>query len=1383
MRHSVALLLVLQLLLLLEAVLGDNPTILPSANIVGPVTDRMNCVLHNLLTTFCSMAVCPADTYMASSALRYVWGITYSFTAPVSGVYTFSTANPAATCIDTYLAVQLGGNTATKVCNNDISATDKASALNFALLQGQTANILVAENAGECSGQWITSLEIRLITVAPTLSPTTSLPTLAPTTSLPTLAPTTSLPTQSPSKAPTTSKPTQSPSKAPTTSLPTQSPSKNPTTSKPTQSPTASPTTSRPTMAPTTSLPTTAPTTSQPTTSPTHSPTFYCRPGTYSESGYGSSADDCVLCPAGTYDTAEAGAPGLRLTCANNQACALDFWCGAGAVLGETYVRVVSHPDVTESVVVASTRQLEVEFTKLVGQGLELRVFTNEDAIQLALPELSVPASASTFVVSFIVDANKLRSAAGDDTNEYLLHVHVEGKYAGESAYTFRSDVSVDIQLVSVVINPSEFAYSLLIGEEYSASLALRPVAEILNPLCSDTLVYNASVEAGSQLLRVEAATLLDAELPPGFGSSFAFAVDLTQVAPSTDFSRGARLLRTHVAFRMRLWPMDITFERFVNVSVRVLELCPPGTTSLSGTNEVGCTPCEDGTYQPSHGTARCFPVGPGQEVNAARTDAVQCRVGTFSSAQTQLCVACPRGTYAAAAGSSFCQACPAGTFPTTLHEGAASPEDCTTDELQGGFKNADGRFQLCPAGTTCDFDGATVATLKVNPGFFRTSNASLDVRACRPQHCEPAEPTRRALAAYDPARYTEYCSPNHQGHMCETCRAGFTRRGEFGTCQLCDAGTSSADAARAAGGLVALVVAALALSLGMVLRSYVFWRPKPFILEEQPHEAPRRSHFRRLGGLLDRLDAGSTPLKITIGYFQVVAGMALALGDYLPAYFASIAQFFSLLSLDLVRIFNFGCALPSQGHFSSLLFATLLPLGFFAVLLAAERAAARVVEHTQALHVGFMNLYLWVLFLIYPSTAKTIFETFSCTEFDDGLAFVRADLAVDCASEAYRGMVAYGVAAVLVYVLGVPVLFYRLLDRQRFQLNACPEFEQGISLAYREKNIQVQGTRLLWSGYAPSRYNFEVFELCRKLFQTSLFVFVSQDSAAQVVSLLVVCAVVIVVMGWSNPYVKKVHTGLAQWAQWNIFAIAFVALLNRVGATSSAERAAVYVLLLLCLVSVPLMALVILLRAAKPSQYASKALSKVLEQDSPSVGLMPASSLDRGRAVVKSRLDRLQSQRKRGDDYANSGITELQRIVSELRSVDELARHRLLSSLNVLIKTLAQEAEVAKLEHNMLKNRESETDKLRNKIAQLAEENEGLVLATMMAEDNLVEKQEYYREEIDRIAAEQKEREGQGDEEMAATQVARKSGRLTGGLKRAAAVGKRSPKSPRLGL
>ncbi|KAH9255746.1 hypothetical protein BASA81_006140 [Batrachochytrium salamandrivorans] len=1153
-----------------------------------------------------------------------------------------------------------------------------------------------------------------LPTATPTTSVPTQTPTQSPTTSIPTQSPTTSVPTQSPSKAPTTSKPTLAPTTSKPTQSPTTSPSKSPTTSKPTHSPSTSPTTSMPTQspskAPTTSKPTLAPSTSKPTQSPTSSPTFQCHAGTYSTDGYDTPVEQCVKCPAGWYDQ-----PGTRFRkdCDDLTLCQeLDHWCGAGAVLGESFVPIFTHTNVDSTLVVASKSEFTVQYTKLVME--HMRVYADPALLPKGVTlvkNISSPATEAVFAVTFAIEADMLEGLTGDGANIFNDQIKLFGRYNSdpvEDGPTFNSLVSINIQLVSVVVNPEQYAYSLMIGSKYSSELSPLPVSEVINPLCENDLVYEARIcDEGLLAFAPGAVTQATITSDQGSGNKMEFVVDLERAAVQEDWSLDARLVKTCISFNMTLVPLGVSFVKNITVDVKVLQLCPAGTTSASGTNEFGCDRCAERTYQPNPGSAICFPVSPGSEVNADRTAMVECAVGFMSTAQTLGCVACPLGSYSDVVGSSVCKPCPSTTFPTTLRNGSSSLDDCTTDARQGGFKNAASEFQPCPAGTTCDFPGAQVETIKVDPGFYRTRNTSLDVRACRKNFCVPGYyggQARRALdEAYSAQDDAQYCTPHHRGHLCAICETGYVHRGEFRLCETCAEETAVADARRMAGLFVAFFAVVVVLGAGVVLRSYERFKPRPFIPYEEAEDDARRapSCARTLGRALGWLDTAGTPLKITIGYYQVIAGMAIPLRDYLPDYFQRLADFFSLLSLDFVKVFDFGCSMPDQSHLSSLLLATLLPLGCFLALLALERLLRSYVAHADILHIGFMNLYLWILFVIYPSVAKTIFQTFDCIWFDDGMAFIEVDPQIRCGGEQYRVLFAYGVFSIIACVVGVPAWFYYILDKQRFQLDACPGFEPRLSLAYREKNLQVQGTSMLWAGYAPKRYNFEVFEFVRKLFQTSVFVFISQDSAAQVIFLLGICAVVIVVLGWVEPYVARSHNGLAQWSQWNIFAIAFVALLNRMQLTSASERAALDVLLMLCLVSVPLFALVLTAAYCSPRRLAEDVKGK-LSKETP-----------------RQKSKRMASSRFSNEDYTNSAVDELLVLISKLPA-DSALRDGMMRMADSLHRKFQEEHQVATLERALLMNDRTEAEVLQVKIAELAEENEALRFATVLLNDQL---------------------------------------------------------------
>ena len=135
---------------------------------------------------------------------------------------------------------------------------------------------------------------------------------------------------------------------------------------------------------------------------------------------------------------------------------------------------------------------------------------------------------------------------------------------------------------------------------------------------------------------------------------------------------------------------------------------------------------------------------------------------------------------------------------------------------------------------------------------------------------------------------------------------------------------------------------------------------------------------------------------------------------------------------------------MPDQSHLTSLLFSTPLPAGFLAVLSFGEycfkrfRPSIRDSEPNQkALHVAFANVRLWTLFIIYPSVSKTILRTFGTVCFDDGKCFIQTDLQISTSTSLYSGLFAFALFCVLFYIVGVPLMFAVMLDRQRTELNA----------------------------------------------------------------------------------------------------------------------------------------------------------------------------------------------------------------------------------------------------------------------------------------------------------------------------------------------------------
>lgn len=134
----------------------------------------------------------------------------------------------------------------------------------------------------------------------------------------------------------------------------------------------------------------------------------------------------------------------------------------------------------------------------------------------------------------------------------------------------------------------------------------------------------------------------------------------------------------------------------------------------------------------------------------------------------------------------------------------------------------------------------------------------------------------------------------------------------------------------------------------------------------------------------------------------------------------------------------------------------------------------------------------LGLLFLAFPVASSLAFNAFACDTMDDGSAYLRHDLSVECHSPQYRGTVLpLAWLVISTYAFGIPLFFLLLLLRARSSL---------LSGHYSHLTIL---TTFLWSGYKRTYYWFEIPELARKLFFVGFALLISPGSITQ----LVVCS------------------------------------------------------------------------------------------------------------------------------------------------------------------------------------------------------------------------------------------------------------------------------------
>ena len=197
----------------------------------------------------------------------------------------------------------------------------------------------------------------------------------------------------------------------------------------------------------------------------------------------------------------------------------------------------------------------------------------------------------------------------------------------------------------------------------------------------------------------------------------------------------------------------------------------------------------------------------------------------------------------------------------------------------------------------------------------------------------------------------------------------------------------------------------------------------------------------------------------------------------------------------------------------------------------------------------------------------------------------LRVDYAVTCWQGSHLGMVAYAVVMSLIYPIGTPLLYWRLLRRHHTVIRELDAAKRGATDAARAADPTAvpsqtdsrerlpAAVRKLTDGYELRCYWFEVFECGRKLALVGLPVFLPIGSAAQLICGLMVCFLSFGMYASYDPYVAESDDRLAKVCQTALFFSLVSAIAIKMERDSSAE--ALGVLLIFTLAVPPVLAFV----------------------------------------------------------------------------------------------------------------------------------------------------------------------------------------------------------------
>ena len=350
---------------------------------------------------------------------------------------------------------------------------------------------------------------------------------------------------------------------------------------------------------------------------------------------------------------------------------------------------------------------------------------------------------------------------------------------------------------------------------------------------------------------------------------------------------------------------------------------CPMG--EFMNPNEGMCEFCAAGKYNPETG-------------RVGETACTACPVAKYSNARSSRCEQCKQGEYSEAQSVS-CDQCGVGYFNASSSH-FLTENDAVTKRPGDAIRVGDRMKITClrcfgdhickgKDCLTCLTNGFnSVEELTIKPGWWRSHPWSFNFEKCENE-----------LACVNGT-----CSEGYDGPMCSNCAEGYTKDSS-GACGICDKGETEVFGYVVSQGELTMMMIGLTLLLILVMykpADFFITKAKKKILEKSKAETISDLIMRSArvkvkgeeGGGMVISQSIKTKGKICASFYQIVTQFAGTLEVSFPPIFATwSATFKGIFNLQVFTIFKVGC-LMGNSFYKSLLFTTLMPVGFTALLI-----------------------------------------------------------------------------------------------------------------------------------------------------------------------------------------------------------------------------------------------------------------------------------------------------------------------------------------------------------------------------------------------------------------------------------------------------------------
>jgi hypothetical protein len=326
--------------------------------------------------------------------------------------------------------------------------------------------------------------------------------------------------------------------------------------------------------------------------------------------------------------------------------------------------------------------------------------------------------------------------------------------------------------------------------------------------------------------------------------------------------------------------------------------------------------------------------------------------------------------------------------------------------------------------------------------------------------------------------------------------------------------------------------------------------------------------------------------VKIAISTFQVVISTPSTFEIKMPAFFTNFLNTLTVININFATVFPISCSIKSLSFIDSMMLTTLVPIlfsillviSFFMEYIWKRREILANFNHSisektvlfNQIKNKYLNYFFYLTYAVLPSVTTTIFQMFKCTNINptgessavisESDVYLTADMEISCDSDYYYQGVKFALIMIIVYPIGIPVLYTVLLyinrkeimerDIENFDVydepqrnpmfdnneNKSKEMKETTKPKQKELSNETMRLQFLWESYKPSCWYWEVVETGRRLFLTAVLSICRPGTSTQSVFAVLLAVLFIKLSNYYDPYSTRPSNILAETGHFQIF-------------------------------------------------------------------------------------------------------------------------------------------------------------------------------------------------------------------------------------------------------